>query len=325
MGHGPLFTRLVLVVSLAIGPFLAASCVLERPSLESEETRPLPEDVRARYEPRSVSEVDVLRQPGSTDRWDRFEVAFRLEPPVVEGESRGSFDWYVPKGKGRLPVVLVSPILKGDYALEHNLARTLAAAGFSALVLHQPPDLLDPDRSPADLEMLLRHYVVEAGAIVSWLGERPEIDPERIGVLGISMGGIKSCLLLAVEPRIRAGAVVIGGGDLAGIFEDSVEPVVRRYVRTRARREQTTEEAIVAEVRAAFRDDPLALAGTIDSRKVLLILARFDQTVPYRCGERLAECLPHALTIVYPAGHYSLALFLGFVKTDLVRFFRQRL
>jgi dienelactone hydrolase len=44
---------------------------------------------------------------------------------------------------------------------------------------------------------------------VDYLVTRPEVDPERIGCVGLSVGGLRSCHLAALDDRIRA-AVVVG-------------------------------------------------------------------------------------------------------------------
>jgi dienelactone hydrolase len=44
---------------------------------------------------------------------------------------------------------------------------------------------------------------------VDYLLTRPEVDPQRIGCVGLSVGGLRSCHLAALDPRIRA-AVVVG-------------------------------------------------------------------------------------------------------------------
>ncbi len=46
-------------------------------------------------------------------------------------------------------------------------------------------------------------------AAVDYLVTRPEVDPERIGCLGLSIGGFRSAHLFALDPRIKA-AVVAG-------------------------------------------------------------------------------------------------------------------
>jgi dienelactone hydrolase len=44
---------------------------------------------------------------------------------------------------------------------------------------------------------------------VDYLATRPEVDPARIGCVGLSVGGLRSCHLAALDDRIRA-AVVVG-------------------------------------------------------------------------------------------------------------------
>jgi cephalosporin-C deacetylase-like acetyl esterase len=44
---------------------------------------------------------------------------------------------------------------------------------------------------------------------VDYLLTRPEVDPRRIGCVGLSVGGLRSCHLAALDDRIRA-AVVVG-------------------------------------------------------------------------------------------------------------------
>jgi dienelactone hydrolase len=73
------------------------------------------------------------------------------------------------------------------------------------------------------LEELMMRHIVAAGA--TWLGiiahddrtsvgyllTRPEVDPERIGCLGLSMGGTRTDWLFGLDPRVKA-AVSAGWG-----------------------------------------------------------------------------------------------------------------
>jgi dienelactone hydrolase len=59
---------------------------------------------------------------------------------------------------------------------------------------------------------------------VDYLATRPEVDPKRIGCIGISMGGIRSFYLAALDDRIAAACV-------AG-FMSSVKPMVKAHLDT---------------------------------------------------------------------------------------------
>lgn len=71
--------------------------------------------------------------------------------------------------------------------LEGLVARTIMAAGFTW------PGVMCTD----DLRT------------VDYLVTRPEVDPARIGCVGLSVGGLRSCHLAALDDRIKA-AVVVG-------------------------------------------------------------------------------------------------------------------
>jgi dienelactone hydrolase len=51
------------------------------------------------------------------------------------------------------------------------------------------------------------------------LSERPEVDPEKIGVTGISGGGVQSWYIAAADPRIKAVAPVCGATTLKAQIE----------------------------------------------------------------------------------------------------------
>ena len=58
---------------------------------------------------------------------------------------------------------------------------------------------------------------------VDYLVTRPEVDPERIGCVGLSVGGLRSAHLAALDDRIKA-AVVVG-------WMTSFPAQLRRHVR----------------------------------------------------------------------------------------------
>lgn len=59
---------------------------------------------------------------------------------------------------------------------------------------------------------------------VDYLVTRPEVDPRRLGCLGISMGGYRSMYLTALDERIRAGCIVG--------FMSTIRPMLRAHVDT---------------------------------------------------------------------------------------------
>jgi dienelactone hydrolase len=59
---------------------------------------------------------------------------------------------------------------------------------------------------------------------VDYLVTRPEVDPKRIGCVGVSLGGYRSLLLAGLDDRIAAGCVVG--------FMSTVKPMIKRHIDT---------------------------------------------------------------------------------------------
>ncbi|MHC4540168.1 MAG: alpha/beta hydrolase family protein [Planctomycetota bacterium] len=85
------------------------------------------------------------------------------------------------------------------------------------------------DRLKGD-EVLARRLaglmITDVMQAVSYLASRPEVDEQRIGAAGYSMGSFVLALTGAVEPRLRA-CVLVGGGNLDGVdgYWDNSKPM----------------------------------------------------------------------------------------------------
>ncbi|MDF2837021.1 MAG: dienelactone hydrolase [Paenibacillus sp.] len=96
----------------------------------------------------------------------------------------------------------------GDRRLEEDKAASPGRSSCTLLAAH----LLMTGRTVAGLR------VRETMRVVDYLQERPEIDPGKIGIMGISGGGLVAGFAAALDERIRC-AVVSG---YASLFEDSI-------------------------------------------------------------------------------------------------------
>ncbi len=111
----------------------------------------------------------------------------------VEGKIRGVL--YLPRGGGRAPGVLVVGGSEGG--VPRQKAAWLASHGYAALALayFRYEDL------PKDLEGIPLEYF---GTALGWMMQRPEIEPEHIGVMGTSRGGELALQLGSMYPQITA-------------------------------------------------------------------------------------------------------------------------
>ncbi|HEX6957188.1 MAG TPA: prolyl oligopeptidase family serine peptidase [Ferrovibrio sp.] len=95
----------------------------------------------------------------------------------------------------------------GDGALFYPQAKALADRGISAFVVHYF-DGIPQSHKASPLLRDERERVIEAA--VSFVSKQPYVDPDRIGIFGLSLGGFHALSLGSRDPRIQAVVDVVG-------------------------------------------------------------------------------------------------------------------
>lgn len=235
--------------------------------------------------------------------------------------------YFQPPGQGPFPGVVVLHILGGDFALSQTIANGLARKGVATLFVKMPyygerRDRRSPRRmvSP-DLDQTvagMTQAVLDVRRAAAWLGERPEVDPQRLGITGISMGGIMTSIAGAAEPRFENVAVYLAGGGLNAAIWDHPEPRLRE-LRQKWEAEGLTRETFLAKTAVV---DPLTYASRLSDRRVLIVAAEHDEVIPPACTVALHKMIGEQAELVWlDAGHFTAALYLYGEMERLGRFF----
>jgi dienelactone hydrolase len=246
----------------------------------------------------------------------------RFASPIVTPDAANNTvhaDYFQPdRGRfpGRRPAVVVLHILGADFALSRFVAARLADRGVASLFVRlpyygerRPPG--DPSRRflSADIERSMRSMqqgVCDVRRALAWLAERDEVDPARLGVCGISLGGIVSSLVAEVEPRVDRAAILLAGGDLATILWDMPEGEAQRYRQAWLNAGKSREDLAAL----CWAYDPLHYADRLRGRRILLLAGAVDEVIPPGCVERLWEAAGHPRLEWIDCGHYSAIGFL---------------
>lgn len=212
------------------------------------------------------------------------------------------------------PAVICLHILDGSLELVRILSSVLASRGIPAMVFqlpyygerggpNGPHDILArPERFTAVLDQTME----EVRRAVDFLASRPEVRADRIGVAGISLGGIIAASAAEREPRLHRAALILAGGDLPGILATAREAEdLRRFL------DGLSEEQRAAVLEAFRQADPLYRAEALRERaqagNVLMINAAEDEVIPRSSTEKLAQALGIADQVVWleGMGHYT--------------------
>jgi len=234
-------------------------------------------------------------------------------------------EYYVPARPGRrAPGVVVLDILDGSFVVARMVARHFASAGIPSLIVKMP---YYGERRAAGTSLYrtfvgkpqrmleaIEGTVADVRRAACWLQQQPEVDPRRIGLIGVSLGGIIGALAVAVDPRFDRNVLVLAGGDPVDILWHAPET---GGVRDRLMELGYTLERLRQESQAI---DPITFGKRVNPRQVLMINASADTTVLRRNTLALWEAFGRPAIQWYPAGHYSISLFIPAILPTAAQF-----
>ena len=203
------------------------------------------------------------------------------QPPSETGRLNGiAWCLWLPDGEGPWPAVIV---LHGAGSRKENhadYARAAVAHGLAALTFD--------NRGHGETDGALGDTVTDdLRAIAAWLSQRPEIDADRIGVRGSSMGGLLAIHAAAASDHVAAAVAICPAAEW--MLAEDVQRVLDG--RPPPAGSALSEMRIDAPALAEWLDanDVEDAAERMGSKPLLLIHARGDEVVPYTQSEKLHE------------------------------------
>lgn len=108
-----------------------------------------------------------------------------------------------PTAGDKLPLVVISHGHGGTFLGHHDLAETLADAGYVVAAINHPGDTFSDMSRAADLQEFVERPADIKRLVDYMLGHAPDaahIDPARIGFFGFSRGGYTGLVLAGGNP-----------------------------------------------------------------------------------------------------------------------------
>ena len=172
---------------------------------------------------------------------------------------------------------------------EHMLRRGLAVIAIDG-----------PGQGEAEYEFPIEPaYERVVTAVADYLKGRDDVDPDRIGVFGVSLGGYYAARSAAYEPRVRA-AVELAGPYRFDLDWDTLPP------QTRTTFQHRSGAASPAQARERAAALTLEDAAARISCPLLVVHGGRDRLIPPYHAERLAREAPGAELMMDPDGSHGL-------------------
>jgi dipeptidyl aminopeptidase/acylaminoacyl peptidase len=241
--------------------------------------------------------------PDSEDVGLDFEdgvVAERVEFESVTGHRLSG--WFVPgpeESAKPWPVVLLVYGYGGYKEQMVAYARIIRAGGFATLMFDMQGSGLRRGE-PVTLGFKERWDLMGAAR---YLQTRPDVDPEAIGVFGVSMGAATAILAAAEEPAIKAIVSDSGYADVVGMIRPGLAAFVGRFSHPFAPLIVRIAEAMIGT--KASEIVPERAAAELGNRPLLVIHGDQDALVSPESAGRLyaAASGPKELWVVPECAH----------------------
>jgi 2,6-dihydroxypseudooxynicotine hydrolase len=197
-----------------------------------------------------------------------------------------------PVGHARPPLVLLLPGLDSTKEEFFNWENVFLQRGLATLSLDGPGQ-----GETGYTTHIHPNYEVAVAAALDALKGRQGLDLQRVGAVGVSLGGYYAPRVAAFEPRIKAVAP-IGGPFNFGECWDQLPPITREtFLHHSGAKDEAQGRT------KALQLDLDGVAQRI-TQPMLVVFGKLDRLIPWQHAERLAAAAPNAELVMYPDGNH---------------------
>jgi dienelactone hydrolase len=216
--------------------------------------------------------------------------AERIEVPLDGGRVVGNLRR--PPGADGPPLVVLVPGLDSTKEEFFRLENVFLERGMATFSMD------GPGQGECGYDLPIRpDYDVAVSAVLDALADRTDVDRDRVGLLGVSLGGYYAPRVLAFEPRVKAGVGLSGPYRFSDIWDD-VPP--------------QTRETFVVKSFAKDEEEGRSRAAELDLNGVaeriqqpyLAITGRLDRLIPWEQTKKLADTAPNAQFVMWDEGNH---------------------
>ena len=223
---------------------------------------------------------------------------------ALDGESiPGTYT--APAGAGPFPAVIVQHGLSSSHQAMYGLQEALTNLGFVTIAIDArghgargPADSLQQALTQgAPAAAMMKGTVIDLRQVVDFLSTRAEVDPQKIGFVGFSLGGILGAMLSGADERIATTVLVDAGADwqtlLSGTSIDWIAAL------------RTSDPAFVTRAARALDSlDPQFWVSEISPRPLMLVRGKNDTVIPVESTDVLVAAAGKSATVFqYDGGH----------------------
>lgn len=288
------------------------------------------------YDSQYTQIEDKKKESPSQNCWT-YQRTIATTYPNAQEPLEVNLEMFVPnrdKLNGtQAPLVVVIPPIGGVTFLDRGMARTLCNQKMAAIIVtndfanveYQSKVALLP---PEDHQKSFFRISAAIKATVQMSEDDSDINADKTGIFGVSLGGILGSFVMSTQSNISVGYFIVAGGDIPHILAYSEQGEIKK-IRQKRMTEQNLQSQDEYEdfLRQHITFDPLDTAATMLPATLQMVVATKDKSVPSQNQEYLYEAFGKPKTKFYKQDHLQTilsSLLLGSKKKGIAQFFSER-
>jgi dienelactone hydrolase len=266
----------------------------EAPALQASPL-PVPPDATEGWKRRMGQWLSNWMREQDLEHYREETLAFPATGDNGQPEQLNQVRLYRGTQPGALPLVIILPIW-GSYDFPPEqiawLLRARFAGGIHVAMLEGETRLIEWEHmgDAANTDELrqrasesadrIRVNVIETLRLMDWAATQADVDGDRLGVVGFSMGALVASLVSSNDARPAATVLVMGGADPASIlgYCNGRAGETRQSALTRLQLDREAYEQIMRESFAGL--NAAEYGGRVDPASVLMVEASADDCMP---------------------------------------------
>ena len=244
------------------------------------------------------------------------KAALRLYHGIVSGDFVSSqyqlkYKLYQHESREPKPLIFVFPPIMGNTYIDKTVARKLVNKGAN-VVLIEMESLFEEEVSIGDLSNKFYYTLYLLNQLVESMATNEDLntDNNRVGIFGLSLGGIVGATLAGISPLVKRLYVLGAGGNLPIISLKSKRKSISIFKENSMLNNNLTEDENWLDFsKGYFRKlDPLNYIENFEGKKVFMLMSPTDTTVPFKAQAQLWNALGKPEYRLYDMSHISMII-----------------
>lgn len=237
-----------------------------------------------------ITAYNVIKNSTNASNWDscwQYTTNFETDYPGAPNALEIKTQFYIPNrnnlGTKQIPFVMLLPPMGGTNFLDESMAETFCNKNIAAMIITNDfTGVQSGDVPPVeDHDMAFHRTVAGIKAAMAFAKDDANIDATKVGLFGVSLGGILGSFAMSTQFDIAAGYFVVAGGDVPHILAYSDNSEVSRIRVERMKLEGfTTKQEYEDFLRVNMSMDPFDVSRSVPPETLYMVISKNDTTVP---------------------------------------------